>query len=721
MIHNNRKWVVLIVVAIHLVLITNVSAQRQFTIEQILSAPFPFDLVSAKKADRIAWIEFDQGRRNIYTAAAPDFKPVRLTNFLEDDGEDLSSLRISDDGSVIVFVRGHSPNRDGWIANPSSNPDGSERAIWAVSTRGGKPWKLTVASSPILSPDGNWVLFQRDGEIYEVPVEHTSSSSFNEAGLKPLFRAFGSNGSFRWSPDSKKIAFVSNREDHSYIGIYDREIRKVTYVAPGVDRDASPTWSPDGKKIAFIRRPGSSFSQITASSGQEPTGRQVAIRERPQQTATTPGIRQAAFKGGYTLTFWVADLETGEAHKFWHNPLEDPTFRSINSIQWEGNNVIFRLERENWRHYYSVPLYGGPDIIPVNLTPGEGIAEYIGFSSDGKYLYYSTNVGDIDRRHIWITHTAGGIPFQLTKGEGIETYPAVLASGDKVAVLYADAKQPLSVALVSSSSGRTQIIAPELPADFPLEEHVVPENIILTAEDGLEFNNQLFLPGDISPGERRPAVLFTHGGPGRQMLLGYHYMHFYHMAYAINQYFANQGYVVISVNYRAGIGYGREFRMAPNRGSRGSSEYQDVRAAGQYLQSRPDVDPDRIGLWGLSYGGILTAMGLSRNSDIFSAGVDIAGVHLWGSSIDTSSVSYNSSSIATVDKWTSPVLLIHGDDDRNVAFSQTTGLIQLLRQRDVHYELIVFPDEVHDFLVFDKWLITFNAADDFFNRFLRNR
>ena len=129
MIHNNRKWVVLIVVAIHLVLISNVSAQRQFTIEQILSAPFPFDLVSAKKADRIAWIEFDQGRRNIYTAAAPDFKPVRLTNFLEDDGEDLSSLRISDDGSVIVFVRGHTPNRDGWIANPISDPDGRERAV----------------------------------------------------------------------------------------------------------------------------------------------------------------------------------------------------------------------------------------------------------------------------------------------------------------------------------------------------------------------------------------------------------------------------------------------------------------------------------------------------------------------------------------------------------------------------------------------------------------
>src|SRR5690606_15578790 len=109
--------------------------------------------------------------------------------------------------------------------------------------------------------------------------------------------------------------------------------------------------------------------------------------------------------------------------------------------------------------------------------------------------------------------------------------------------------------------------------------------------------------------------------------------HFYHMAYGINQYFANKGYIVLSVNYRSGIGYGREFRMAANVGRNGNAEYQDVLAAGKYLQARADVDPSRIGLWGLSYGGILTAQGLARNSDIFAAGVDIAGVHLWGDTL----------------------------------------------------------------------------------------
>ena len=720
MLRRTRTWMGVIAVVTVLTSVSDVFAQEKFTIEQVLSPAYPFELVSARNADRIAWIAYERGMRNVYTAVAPDFEPVRLTNNLEDDGNDLSGLRISDDGTIIVFVRGHTPNREGWIANPTSDPSGSERAIWAVRTTGGEPWKLVVASNPLLSPDGRWVLYTREGQIYRVPVDPHELRARAGSPEGPLFLAFGSNSSPRWAPDSKSIAFVSSRGDHSYIGVYDVENRESSYMAPGVDRDSSPTWSPDGKSIAFIRRPGASFGEQVAGVR---TGLPVVRMPRQQPTEATEreGLDRSTFKGGYTLSFWVGDAETGQAQEFWHNAPDDTVFVGIRSIQWTGEHVIFRAEPDNWRHYYSVPI-SGRRTEPEDLTPGEGIAEYIGLSSDGEYLYYATNVDDIDRRHLWRTRSRGGRTRQLTEGDMIETNPAVLASGDRVALLQAGPKQPLSVAVVSSRGGRPEVIFPALAGtDFPLEEQVVPENVTLTAEDSLEFNNQLFLPKDLRPGERRPAILFTHGGPQRQMLLGYHYMHFYHMAYAMSQYFANQGYVVISVNYRSGIGYGRQFRNAPDRGRRGNSEYQDVAAAGRYLQSRPDVDPERIGLWGLSYGGILTAQGLARNSDIFAAGVDIAGVHLWGSSIDTGSVSYQSSSIAAIEDWTSTVLLIHGDDDRNVEFSQTTGLVQLLRAHDIYYELIVFPDDVHDFLLFDRWLTSFNAMDDFFTRFLKSR
>ena len=504
-----------------------------------------------------------------------------------------------------------------------------------------------------------------------------------------------------WSPDSRRLAFVSDRDDHSFIGVYDTDNPGITYLGPAVDRDTSPTWSPDGTKVAFIRRPGLPFGARADLGDASPDDLPV-------------GMTEARFAGGHDFSVWVGDARTGEAREVWHNAPDDEIHREVRSVIWAGDHIIFQAEPGGWRRYYSVAA-SGATTSPFELTPGDGIAEYISLSPDGRTLFYATNAGDIDRRHLWRVPTSGGDARQLTHGDGIETYPAALASGSHVAVLYADAGQPLTVAVVPADGGEARTIR-GLPDRYPLDLHVVPEAVTLEAEDGFEFYNQLFLPPDLEPGEGRPAMIFIHGGSRRQMLLGYHYMHFYHMAYAMNQYFANKGYVVLSVNYRSGIGYGREFRNAPGRGRLGNTEYRDIKAAGEYLRDRTDVDPDRIGLWGLSYGGILTAQGLARDSDLFAAGVDIAGVHLWGNSIDPESVSYRASSVSEVENWTSPVLLIHGDDDRNVAFSQTVGLVQLLRAQGVPHELIVFPDDVHDFLLHERWLITFDATDDFFDR-----
>ena len=278
--------------------------------------------------------------------------------------------------------------------------------------------------------------------------------------------------------------------------------------------------------------------------------------------------------------------------------------------------------------------------------------------------------------------------------------------------------QSLGVWSTTASSEAQRIVFPSSRKGFPADAHVEPELVLTKAADGLEIHNQLFLPKDLRAGERRPAIVFVHGGPVRQMLLGYHYMQFYHWAYGINQWLANQGYVVMSVNYRSGIGYGRSFRTAPNTGGSGNAEYQDVLAAGKYLQTRSDVDSDRIGIWGLSYGGVLTSQALARNSDIFKAGVDLAGVHLWGSSLDPDAVSFKSSTIGAIDGWKSPVLLVHGDDDRNVAFQQTTGLVQLLRQRDVYFELIVFPDDTHESMLHSRWMYTLGRMETFFRKFL---
>ena len=277
------------------------------------------------------------------------------------------------------------------------------------------------------------------------------------------------------------------------------------------------------------------------------------------------------------------------------------------------------------------------------------------------------------------------------------------------------------MSVIDVADGRGRVLYPTLSKEFPVAQSVAPEPVILKAADGLSFHNQLFLPKDQKPGEKRPAIIFVHGGPSRQMLLGYHYMDFYHFAYAVNQWLTTQGYVVLSVNYRTGIGYGKSFRNAPKSGWQGNAEYQDVVAAGKYLQQRADVDPARVGIWGLSYGGVLTSQALARNSDIFAAGVDMAGVHLWGSTLDSADVSYQSSAIAAIDGWKSPVLLWHGDDDRNVPFGQTVGLVQLLRQKNVPYELIVVPDDTHETLIYDRWMYLWGRMETFLKTHLWNK
>ena len=681
------------------------SARSQgFTMEDILSPPFPVEMVSARDVDRIAWISFERGMRNVYTAAAPGFHPVALTHWEEDLGQDLTDIAISADGEVVVFVRGHFPNRAGWVANPSSDPRGAEEAIWAVNTSGGDPWRVVEGSNPVLSPDGRWVLFVREGQIHRAPVNPGVAGYETADEVQPLFRTWGENGNPVWSPDGRHVAFVSEREDHAFIGIYDMERPRVTYMAPGVDRDDQPAWSPDGTRIAFVRRPGLPF------------GSRATRPESVPDTAIPPGLEEARFAGGYDLSLWVADVATGQGREVWHNAPQDSAFSRVRNLMWAHDHLVFEAEPENWRHYWSVPVEGHEGD-PKHLTPGEGFAEHVALSRNGRTLYFAGNMDGIHRRDLYRVPTDGGRARRLTQGPRLETYPAALASDEQVAVLVAGPDLPQSVGIMEADGGEARVIS-EIPARFPRDRHVVPTNVTLTADDGFEFYNQLFLPPDMEPGERRPALIFIHGGSRRQMLLGYHYMHFYHMAYAVNQYFANQGYVVLSVNYRSGIGYGKEFRETPGIGRRGNMEYKDILAAGLYLQGREDVDPDRVGLWGLSYGGILTAQGLARNSDVFAAGVDIAGVHFWGDDLDPSETWYSSSSASEVDNWTSPVLLIHGDDDRNVDFSQTVGLVQALRANNVHYELMVFPDEVHDFLVFDRWLITFDATEDFFRRFL---
>ena len=120
-------------------------AQGKFTLEQVLSAPFPANLVASQTGARLAWTFDMEGRRNIWVAEGPKFEARQLTSYSEDDGEELSELSFSTDGATIVYVRGEGKNSAGEYANPTSNPAGVEQAVWAVKWSGGAPDKASAS------------------------------------------------------------------------------------------------------------------------------------------------------------------------------------------------------------------------------------------------------------------------------------------------------------------------------------------------------------------------------------------------------------------------------------------------------------------------------------------------------------------------------------------------------------------------------------------------
>ena len=662
------------------------SAAVAADLEKILSSPFAGEL-TAGPGGRVAWVVNSLGARNIYVAEPPAYKGRALTHYAGDDGTDIGQLKWLADGTGLVFVRGgdlEHPNSAN--PNPSNQPAAPEQAVQLVSLADGAVRKLADGHSPVIA--GDRVVYIKGGQVWSVDLKPDAKPS-------SLIAAKGSITETEVSPDASMLAVISSRGDHAFLAVYRFASKELRYLDPSVDTDSSPVWSPDSKSVAFIRTP--------AASG--------AIRVGPQRTAKQP------------WTIRIADVAAGTSRKVFEAQPGPGSRFALDSggtaLMWADGRLVLPWERDGWLHLYSISLDGGE---PSLLTPGEFEVESMSLTPDRKSVIFASNQDDTDRRHIWkVAIQPGSRPSRVTTGTGIEWSAAALDGGATVC-LRADTKIAARAAAIEN--GKLRDLAPELvPADYPAASLAEPQPVLISAADGMLIHAQLFLPPSGGPA-KRPALVFFHGGSRRQMMLGRHNMYYYSNAYAMNQYLASKGYIVLSVNYRSGIGYGLNFREALNYGAGGGSEYNDVIGAGLYLRGRADVDASRIGLWGGSYGGYLTALGLARGSDLFKAGVDFHGVHDWSKlrRVDADSeiarIAFQSSPMASVDTWRSPVLLIHGDDDRNVPFGESVRLVEALRERKVHVEQLIFPDEIHDFLKHGSWLAGYKALEDFFARMM---
>jgi dipeptidyl aminopeptidase/acylaminoacyl peptidase len=658
-----------------------VSAAQHFSMDDVLSAPFVNSLTASPDGRALAYTADERGVHNIYFSANGN-AAKRITAYTQDDGEVLGSLQIAPDNSAVAYVRGEGTNDAGEYPNPLTLPDPPKQQVYAVSSQGGEPVLLGEGHSPQISPRGDRVVWILRGQPYTATI--TTKTAVSAGKAQRLFSIRGSVSEPSFSPDGTKIAFTNMRGDHGFVIIYDFNANRISYAKPAFAYDGHAAWSPDGAHIAFIRTP-------ARLEDEDPY---VVSHKEP-------------------WSIWIVNSDGGNAHRLFKadSGMGSVYYGTDSTAQlwWSRNNrVAFDWEKDGWRHLYSVSASGGR---PIRLTAGNFEVETVVASHDRARLIYSSNARDIDRRHIWSVPFDGGRPVQLTTGAEDQWAPVPLAQ--QFAYVGAGYILPPVVYIRTSAGPHKLGGGPIVPAWFPATLTVRPQLVTFKSTGGLTIHGQLFVPKD---GMRKHCgLIFDHGGSRRQMLPGFHYMEAYTNLYESNQFYADHGCVVLSINYRSGIMYGHNFREAKNYGWKGASEYEDVLAGARFLQKRSDVDPRRVGIYGLSYGGYLTALGLARNSDIFKAGVDMAGVHNWATIRDADyghkvgtpqerQVAYDSSPIASIAKWRSPVYMSQGDDDRNVVFSQGVDLATRLRARGVDVTELVFPNETHENITYADML-----------------
>src|SRR5580658_2628640 len=380
-------------------------AQSSFTLEQVMSSPFPSELTAAAHGSRVAWVFDAKGVRNVWVADGPDFIHTarQLTHYTADDGQPIASLRLTPDGKTALYALGSELNDAQQSANPESSTKGAKQQVFAldVESKDSAPRLLGDMGCPEedcedirISPDGARAVWAAKKKLWLASVDGKQQG-------KELATVRGAAGEPKWSPDGKHIVFVSGREGHSLVAIYDFDGGSIRYMAPSVDKDSMPHWSSDGKWIVFER-----------TAGDEEKLPLIPVRAQP-------------------WSLWIADAVSGVGRMLWRSSekIEDslPRHTEDGSLNVAADGrVIFASEQDGRNHLYSIATSGGAATL---LTPGDFDVEDVTISADKAWVIYSSNQyssdqGDVDRRHLWRVAVTGSKPQEaLTSGATIEWSP----------------------------------------------------------------------------------------------------------------------------------------------------------------------------------------------------------------------------------------------------------------------------------------------------------
>ncbi len=419
-----------------------------------------------------------------------------------------------------------------------------------------------------------------------------------------------------------------------------------------------------------------------------------------------------------------------------------------------GDRILFRGEADGWAHLY---LYDRTTKRMRQMTFGEGEdMGYVGdvpvWAPDGRYVCYASNLEGHGERQLWLLDADEESALPLTEIPGTNVSPRWSPDGSPtLAFVHCDSRRSADLwvldvpmrawigeARIVEGSSTKQLTRTQ-PDSWPDELSIEPEEVEYRGAGGLSITGYLMKPPGLDEGSGKtyPALVWVHGGPVRQMRPGFHPSRSYAFFHAFSQYLAHRGYITLAINFRGGIGYGREFRNALFR-KMGVDDVADVVAGGRYLKSLPYVDEEKVAVWGLSYGGYMTLTALTKYPDEFAMGINVAGVYdfvQWthwiqrakgpwtgnfsvffdGDPEDNPDTYFAGSPCNYIEDMTKPLVSLHGTADRNVDFAQMDRIVKdclrLEKVHDAHY----YPDEAHMFTRRDTWKDALRRIEESFD------
>ena len=388
--------------------------------------------------------------------------------------------------------------------------------------------------------------------------------------------------------------------------------------------------------------------------------------------------------------------------------------------------IWFVSEASGWAHLYTVRPDGSGR---QQLTSGSWEVTRANLSPDRTRFELLTSEESLYEQHYYTMPLAGGARTKLTAGVGGHT---VFPSPDRsqLADVYSEANRPPELFLTEAQgAGRTARLTISSTEEWSAFRWIKPEIVKIRASDGIDVPARIYRPADVGARANGAAVIFVHGAGYLHNV--HNYWSSYFREYMFHHLLAQKGYVVLDLDYRASAGYGRDWRTAIYRHF-GGRDLQDHVDASKWITKTYRIPPERIGIYGGSYGGFITLMALFTEGQYFGAGAALRSVTDWAhynhpytariiNEPQDDSVAYRRSSpIYFAEGLNDPLLIAHGMVDVNVHFLDVVRLAQrLIELGKANWEMAVYPVEDHGFVRPDSWTDEYRRILELFERHLR--